>query len=249
MITKDIHINAIKKMHIHTKTSESVRLGILLAIVGGFLDAYTFVCRGEVFANAQTGNLVLLGIALTKRNSGQAITALLPILAFVLGVIFTEKIKDIKVPSMTFATNAERIILIIEIIVLFIIGFVPTTVPHIFVIVPIAFVSSVQIASFGKLIDSPYSTAMCTGNLRSASQAAYKAFIEKDKKLALKSIRYLVIIFFFIVGAFLGGILTLHVGGKSIWFAVVILIISVVLFSIDKYIFDQNAKEQITSET
>lgn len=135
-------------MHIHTKTSESVRLGILLAIVGGFLDAYTFVCRGEVFANAQTGNLVLLGIALTKRNSGQAITALLPILAFVLGVIFTEKIKDIKVPSMTFATNAERIILIIEIIVLFIIGFIPTTVPHIFVIVPIAFVSSVQIASF-----------------------------------------------------------------------------------------------------
>lgn len=104
MITKDIHINAIKKMHIHTKTSESVRLGILLAIVGGFLDAYTFVCRGEVFANAQTGNLVLLGIALTKRNSGQAITALLPILAFVLGVIFTERIKDIKVPSMTFAT-------------------------------------------------------------------------------------------------------------------------------------------------
>lgn len=164
-------------------------------------------------------------------------------------MIFTEKIKDIKVPSMTFATNAERIILIIEIIVLFIIGFIPTTVPHIFVIVPIAFVSSVQIASFGKLIDSPYSTAMCTGNLRSASQAAYKAFIEKDKKLALKSIRYLVIIFFFIVGAFLGGILTLHVGGKSIWFAVVILIISVVLFSIDKYIFDQNAKEQITSET
>lgn len=109
--------------------------------------------------------------------------------------------------------------------------------------------SSVQIASFGKLIDSPYSTAMCTGNLRSASQAAYKAFIEKDKKLAFKSIRYLVIIFFFIVGAYLGGILTLHVGGKSIWFAVVILIISVGLFSVDKYIFDHSSKEQITNET
>jgi uncharacterized membrane protein YoaK (UPF0700 family) len=236
-------------MHIHTKTSESVRLGILLAIVGGFLDAYTFVCRGEVFANAQTGNLVLLGIALTKRNPGQAITALLPILAFVLGVIFTERIKDIKVPSMTFATNAERIILIIEIIVLFIIGFIPTTVPNIFVTVPISFVSSVQIASFGKLIDSPYSTAMCTGNLRSASQAAYKAFIAKDKKLAFKSIRYLVIIFFFIVGAYLGGILTLHVGGKSIWITVVTLSISVRLFSFDKYNFDHNNKEQITSVT
>jgi uncharacterized membrane protein YoaK (UPF0700 family) len=227
----------------YTRTSESVRLGILLAIVGGFLDAYTFICRGEVFANAQTGNLVLFGIALTKGDLGQAIMALLPILAFILGVIVTERIKDIKVPSLTCAANAERIILIIEIIVLFIIGFIPTTVPHIFVTVPISFVSSVQIASFGKLVDSPYSTTMCTGNLRSASQAAYKAFTKKDKDLGFKSIRYLVIIFFFIIGAILGGILTLRVGSKSVWFAVIVLILSVSLFSIDEYTFNHNSLE------
>ena len=40
--------------------SETFRLGILLAIVGGFLDAYTYISRGEVFANAQTGNICLL---------------------------------------------------------------------------------------------------------------------------------------------------------------------------------------------
>ncbi len=33
--------------------SETHLLGLLLALVGGFLDAYTYVCRGHVFANAQ----------------------------------------------------------------------------------------------------------------------------------------------------------------------------------------------------
>ena len=35
---------------------------MLLAGVGGFLDAYTFVGYHGVFANAQTGNIVLLGV-------------------------------------------------------------------------------------------------------------------------------------------------------------------------------------------
>ncbi len=40
--------------------SDTIRVGLLLAIVGGFLDAYTYLCRGQVFANAQTGNMVYL---------------------------------------------------------------------------------------------------------------------------------------------------------------------------------------------
>jgi hypothetical protein len=41
---------------------ESLPTGSVLAGVGGFLDAYTFVGYGGVFANAQTGNIVLLGV-------------------------------------------------------------------------------------------------------------------------------------------------------------------------------------------
>ena len=38
--------------------SESFLVGALLAVSGGFLDAYTYLCRGGVFANAQTGNMI-----------------------------------------------------------------------------------------------------------------------------------------------------------------------------------------------
>ena len=46
--------------------SENFILGIMLALCGGFLDAYTYITRGGVFANAQTGNIVLMGINIAK---------------------------------------------------------------------------------------------------------------------------------------------------------------------------------------
>ena len=48
--------------------SESLLLGALLAVAGGFFDAYTYLCRGGVFANAQTGNIVLFGLELAQRE-------------------------------------------------------------------------------------------------------------------------------------------------------------------------------------
>ena len=48
--------------------SESFKLGALLAIVGGFLDVYTYICRGQVFSNAQTGNIVLVGLSLAQSD-------------------------------------------------------------------------------------------------------------------------------------------------------------------------------------
>ena len=42
--------------------SESLPIMILLTLSGGFMDAYSYLCRGEVFANAQTGNILLFGV-------------------------------------------------------------------------------------------------------------------------------------------------------------------------------------------
>ena len=54
------------KQHKKIQMSEAFQLGAVLAVVGGFLDAYSYLFRGGVFANAQTGNIVLLGISLQK---------------------------------------------------------------------------------------------------------------------------------------------------------------------------------------
>ena len=66
--------------------SESIRLGIILALSGGFMDAYSYMCRGKVFANAQTGNILLFGIYMSERQWDMAIRYLIPVIAFVTGI-------------------------------------------------------------------------------------------------------------------------------------------------------------------
>ena len=41
---------------------ECLITGILLSLVGGILDAHTFLFRNGIFANTQTGNIVLLAL-------------------------------------------------------------------------------------------------------------------------------------------------------------------------------------------
>ena len=78
------------------QTSEALRVGLVLALAGGYLDAYTYLCRGGVFANAETGNMVLLGVKLAAGDWGGAVKYLPPIFAFFLGVLAAEAIGYVK---------------------------------------------------------------------------------------------------------------------------------------------------------
>ena len=69
--------------------SESFSVGVLLAAAGGMLDAYTYLCRGGVFANAETGNMVLLGIAVLEGRLPDALRYFVPVLAYAAGVMIS----------------------------------------------------------------------------------------------------------------------------------------------------------------
>ena len=73
--------------------SETVLIGSLLALAGGFLDAYTYICRGGVFANAQTGNIVLFSLHLCQMEWERALTSAIPIVAFAAGIMMTEALE------------------------------------------------------------------------------------------------------------------------------------------------------------
>lgn len=75
--------------------SESMPLAIFLTLAGGLQDAYSYNCRGKVFANAQTGNIVLLGQNLAEGNWGVALHYLIPLLAFISGVYVAVRIQNL----------------------------------------------------------------------------------------------------------------------------------------------------------
>ena len=73
--------------------SESIRLGAILALSGGFMDAYSYMERGEVFANAQTGNMLLFGVHLSQGDFQNTMKYLFPVLAFALGIALAEVVR------------------------------------------------------------------------------------------------------------------------------------------------------------
>ena len=202
---------------------ETFRVAALLAVVGGFLDAYTYILRGGVFANAQTGNIVLLGVHMADKDYRQALYYVVPIIAFSLGVFITEVLKKY-FSSRGFAMY-EHWIIAIEVLLLLIIGFIPPSMPDGVVNVTISFVCSLQVNSFRKIKNLPYATTMCTGNLRSGTEKLFRCLINKEEGTGLEAAHYFGIIALFILGAVLGTVLPEMLGIKSIWFCCCLLAI------------------------
>ena len=189
--------------------SESLLLGGLLALAGGFFDAYTYLCRGGVFANAQTGNIVLFGLELAERQWLRALTYLLPILAFALGVVAAELVKrrGKREHHPDGALHWRQTIVLAEIVILAVVAFAPQEL-NTAVNISISFVCAMQVETFRKVRGSAFATTMCTGNLRSGTEQLVLWWQNGDRKAARKARHYYAIILWFIVGAALGALCT-----------------------------------------
>lgn len=75
------------------QTSESIELAAILAFSGGLMDAYSYLARGKVFANAQTGNILLFGVNLADGDVDRALHYAVPVIAFAVGIALAHSIK------------------------------------------------------------------------------------------------------------------------------------------------------------
>lgn len=187
--------------------SESFFVAALLAVSGGFLDAYTYLCRGGVFANAETGNIVLLGIRLARREWGAALTYLVPILAFALGVLAAEAVKS-RLLQKAGRLHWRHFTLGVEMAVLILASFVPLGRADGAVNALVAFVCAMQVEAFRKVRGHAFASTMCTGNLRSGTEALYGGALRRDGALVEKGVCYYGVIGCFIAGAAIGAVLS-----------------------------------------
>jgi uncharacterized membrane protein YoaK (UPF0700 family) len=209
--------------------SESMILAVLLTLAGGFQDAYSYNCRGEVFANAQTGNIVLLGQNLAQGNYSDALHYLMPLTAFIGGVYVTEWVHHLwkEYPKM----HWRQIVLAVEVCLLGIVGILPHSM-DVLANVLMSFACAMQVNSFRKFQGIPSATTMCIGNMRSATELLSKYHISKDKSLKKKSLYYYFVILVFAVGAAVGAVMSMRIGLRSIWAAGVLLFAGFVLMFI-----------------
>lgn len=212
--------------------SESFLNSAVLAVSGGFQDAYTYFTRDKVFSNAQTGNVVLMSQEFMAGNFIGGIKYLLPFLAFGLGVLVTEQINARY--KMAKRIHWRQLIILIEIVILAIVGFIPHSL-NMAATVLVSFSCAMQVQAFRKVNGFAYASTMCIGNLRSGTDALSAFLREKRKEPLIKAFHYYGIIFFFAVGAGIGGNLSVEWGIHTIWVSCILLLISMVFMWYEKY--------------
>lgn len=188
---------------------------LLLTLAGGFLDAYTYLLRGSVFANAQTGNLVLFGINL-HLNGMKAVHYLFPVFSFVAGILISWFVNERFKGKNGFDWHV--LILVFEFAVLICIGFVkPDRKYDDIVNITVSFITALQYGAFRKIADLPFATTMCTGMLRSGTDHLYKYIKQKKTKDIKISALYLLVVSIFIMGALFGSFAVKYVSEKAVW--------------------------------
>nr|WP_317380197.1 YoaK family protein [uncultured Faecalimonas sp.] len=210
--------------------SESMELGILLALSGGFMDAYSYLYRDHVFANAQTGNILLFGVHLAEKNWAEALHYLFPISAFVIGIALAEMIR---MKTGQRKVHWRQICVLLEACVLASVACFPQSM-NTEANSLISCACGIQVETFRKIRGQGIATTMCVGNLRSATQSLCEYWHTKNKKAAERGMLYYGIIFCFVIGAVLGNICINYLKGKAILVCVGLLAAVFLLMFVDK---------------
>lgn len=212
--------------HVQRQMSDAFINNMFLALSGGFQDAYTYNSRNEVFSNAQTGNVVLMSQHLMVGQWAEGIRYVFPLLAFALGVLVAERISyrhhDTK------KIHWRQIVLVIEIILLFLVGFIPHELDMVATAL-VSFTCAMQVQAFRKVSGYAYASTMCIGNLRSGMEALSMYLRDRRPEELKKMQHYFGVILFFAIGAGIGGNLSIWFGIRMIWISCLLLTISFLL--------------------
>ena len=208
------------------QTSESFRLSAVLSFSGGLQDAYTYNVRENVFANAQTGNVVLMSQNFMMGNWSSGIHYMLPLVSFAAGVFITEQI-EYRYKSRK-GIHWRQLILFIEIVLLGIVGLMPTDI-NIAANMLVSFTCAMQVQAFRKVHGYGYASTMCIGNLRSGTESLSQFLRNKEQASLTKALHFFGIILFFAIGAGAGGVLSNVLYTRTIWVSPLLLTTVIVM--------------------
>lgn len=211
-----------------SQMSESIILGVILALSGGCMDAYSYLCRGHVFANAQTGNMLLLGINLFEQNWAKALAYALPVLAFTIGIVFAEAIRYSFGSANKRRLHWRHGVIVIEILCLIAVSFMPQSI-NLLANSLTSMACGMQVEAFRKIHGNSIATTMCIGNLRSGTESLCAWFRLREKGMLRRAFLYYGVIVCFVVGAVVGNSLIKLSGEKAILICPVLLAVAFML--------------------
>ena len=189
-----------------------------LTAVAGFWGAYTYLLRGSVFCNAQTGNVVLMAMALGSAQWGEALYYLIPLSAYILGAFVSELAPNPVKHHLP--VRWDTLLIGIEILAVLLLGLLPESAPVQLAQVGINFIASMQYNTFRQAEGIPVATTFATNHIRQIGVGLAKELRHRrtgDKSHRPKLARHAEMLFFFASGAVVGTVFCHLLVGRAIW--------------------------------
>ena len=196
--------------------SEAFCTAMFLSLSGGLQDVYTYLFRGKVFANAQTGNIVLMAVHAFAGEWGRVLHYLVPLCFFALGV-FAAELMHQKLQNLQ-RLHWRQLVVLCEIVMLFVVGFFPQE-WNLMANALVSFACAMQVQTFRKVNGYAFASTMCIGNMRSGMDSLCSWVLNRNPAALKKSLYYWGIILLFALGAGLGSLALDLCGAKAIWFS------------------------------
>ena len=190
---------------------QSKRLALFLTFCAGYVDAYTFIVRGNTLVAGQTGNVVFLSVGLIQQNVSDASAKVMTLLSFMMGVflltLYKEKLRIVKKPILSLIPLA---------VLSLITGFVPQTVDNIYLVPPLAFCMGLVTTAFGEVSGIAYNNAFMTGNIKRTMLAFGDYFRTKHTPFLREGLIFVSLLSSFVFGVVFSAYLTIYYQEKTI---------------------------------
>lgn len=199
------------------QNSDSYLIAFLLFLIGGFQNAYTYINCNNVFANLQTGNLILMSISVINGNFNAIIKYLMPLSFFWLGSAIGTII-DLKYKN-NLRMHWRTIILFIEMFLVIVAGLLPSKYT-LFISVLVTLNSALSLQGFKQLHKRPLVSTMMVGNMRMLVDHLVKYGLLQNKEDLKEALLILSLLISFIIGALLAAKLSILFEIKTILFLI-----------------------------
>jgi len=192
--------------------------------IGGFWGGYTILNYMDIFANAQTGNLIKLVLGVTHGDFRFAPFMALGFLIYCGGNVFYVLVRrrvkiSMKIVSLLCAAAAVALVGVLSLVSG---GFV--------VCYPIMFAAPIQWNAFKIADGNASSTIFSSNNVRQASILTTNYFLDRTAANAAKARFYWLTLLSFHMGVALAGVTGLLFCASSIWFCYLPIGLTAVLY-------------------
>lgn len=208
-------------------STERLPMGMLLAATAGAIDAYTYLAHGGVFAGLQTGNMILMGVALGNGDWPQLVNHLIPFLVFAVGTVVVRGLQH-TLESKDTRRKRALIVLGFEAGMALLIALIAPYLTDIAASSLVAIIAAAQLQEFRSLRGRAFTSIMMTGNLRVTATGLYDGIVHGSNAAYHQARDGAACILALIVGAGLSGLSTHYLGARGILFTVVPLTLAII---------------------